>query len=73
MAESHRTEGDTLLLHLVLPQLQQEAAILLVERTSIGQEACGQQHVSDQVFDLGLEASAAVCPTDLEHKPRVNG
>lgn len=64
---SYRTEGDEFLLHLFLPQLQQQAAVLLVKGTGVGQEACGQKDVPDQVFDLSLEPSAAVGPTNLKH------
>lgn len=67
---SYRTKRDSFLLHLLLPQLQQQAAILLVERTGIRQEACGQENVSNQVFNLSLEASAAVSPTNLKQKSR---
>lgn len=65
--KSHRAEGDELLLHLFLPQLQQQAAVLLVKWTCIGQEACGKKDVPHQVFDLCLESSAAISPTDLKH------
>ena len=65
--KSYRTEWDYFLLHLSLPLLQQQAAVLLVKRTGVGQEARGQEDVPDQVFDLSLETGAAVGPTHLKH------
>ena len=64
---SYRTEGNELRLHLLLPQLQQEAAVLLVKGAGVRQEAAGQEDVAHQVFDLRLEPGAAVRPADLRH------
>lgn len=69
----HRTEGNYFLLHLPLPQLQQKAAVLLVEGAGVGQEARGQKDVSNQVLDLSLEPGTAGSPTDLERKIRTDG
>jgi len=69
-ARSYRTEGDELLLHLPPPQLQQQAAVRLVEGAGVGQEAGGQKNVPDQVADLSLEAGAAVGPTNLKQHER---
>lgn len=65
--KSYRTEGDDFLLHLFLPLLQQQAAVLLVKRTGVRQEARRQEDIPDQVFDLSLETGAAVGPTHLKH------
>lgn len=71
--KSYRIEGDEFLLHLLLPQLQQQAAVLLVKGAGVGQEASGQKHVPDQVLDLSLEPGAAVGPTNLKHNKTRRG
>ena len=63
--KTHVTEGYLGLDHFFLPVSQHEVPELLVERSSIRQEACSQEHVAHQALDLRLERLAGLGPADL--------
>lgn len=59
------TVWNLAIVHLFLPQLEQQIPVLLIERSRVREKSSGQKNISHQINNLILKVLAACCPTKL--------
>lgn len=59
------TVWNLAIVHLFLPQLEQQIPVLLIERSRVREKSSGQKNIPHQISNLILKVFAACCPTKL--------
>lgn len=59
------TVWNIAVVHLFLPQLEQQIPVLLIERSRVREKSSGQKNIPHQINNLILKVFAACCPTKL--------